>query len=232
MTLDPNVELNVDLGEHEDEPDELYSLAHRVNVACGGHAGDDASMRRALRLARAHDCRVGAHPSYPDREGFGRRSLEISVTELSSSIHTQCMNLARLADELGVRVLHVKLHGALYHDAHRAPGLALRLADAATKALGEVALVGPPDGGWHAAARQLGIPYFVEGFADRRYRADGTLVPRTEPGALITAPEEAAAQVRRLVDLARYDTLCVHADTPGAVEVARAVRKAIDEVRA
>ncbi|MCU0687943.1 MAG: LamB/YcsF family protein [Polyangiaceae bacterium] len=122
--------LNVDLGELPDEPDELYALADQVNLACGGHAGDHASLERACRLALAAGARIVAHPSYPDREHFGRRSLTITTDELARSVRAQCTALATVAARLGIEVDAVKPHGALYHDAARRPELASALARA------------------------------------------------------------------------------------------------------
>jgi UPF0271 protein len=215
--------LNIDLGEHPDEPEALYSLAHVVNVACGGHAGDAASMREACRRARAHGCELAAHPSYPDRENFGRRAMDMAPEALAASVESQCAALAGIAAELGLPVARMKPHGALYHAAARDPATARALLEGTRRALGTVTIVGPPSLG--ALAARLGLPFERECFADRATRPDGSLVPRTEPGALITDPVAAAAHARRHLDFA---TICVHADTPNAVEMARAVRAALD----
>jgi UPF0271 protein len=213
-----NVLMNLDGGEHDDEPEELWRLADVICIACGGHAGDDASMARVAAVARA----VGAHPSYPDREGFGRRTIAIAPAALEASIRDQCARLARLA-----RVEYVKPHGALYHDARTSPPVAAAVIAGARAALGDrFAVIGPPTGALRDAAAAAGLRYLREGFADRATRADGTLVPRGEPGALITDPAVAAANATRLaVD---HDTVCVHADTPDALAIARAVRSALD----
>jgi UPF0271 protein len=210
--------LNLDGGEHDDEPEELWRLADIVCVACGGHAGDDASMARVAAVARA----VGAHPSYPDREGFGRRSIPIAPAALEATIRDQCARLAALA-----RVLYVKPHGALYHDARSDPALAAAVIAGARAALGDAfAVIGPPTGALREAAIAAGLRYLREGFADRATRPDGTLVPRSEPNALITDPALAAARAR---ELARdHDTICIHADTPDSLAIARAVRGALD----
>ena len=208
--------LNLDAGEHDDEPAALWQLADIVCIACGGHAGDEASMRRVLAVARE----VGAHPSYPDREGFGRRTIAITPAELAASVRAQCARLAALS----ARVAYVKPHGALYHDANRDPVLARALLDGATAALGAIAVIGPPRGALHDAAAATGLRYLREGFADRATRPDGSLVPRTEPGALIDDPALAAARARELA----CDTVCIHADTPNAMSIAIAVRAVLD----
>ena len=224
--------LNIDLGEHAGEPEALYALAQVVNVACGGHAGDEASMRLAVSLALAHRALVAAHPSYPDRESFGRASLAISPEALEASVAAQCRTLARVAEALGVTVARLKPHGALYHDASRSPALAGALVRGALEGLGaapaQLSLVGPPSGELFAQAKARGLGYLREGFADRGYAPGGALVARGLPGALLTHPADAARQARALAAGARFDTLCVHGDTPGAVAIARAVREALD----
>ena len=226
------VDLNVDLGELPDEPEELYALATVVNIACGGHAGDEASMRRAVARASAGSARCMAHPSYPDRAGFGRASLAISIGELDRSLRAQCGELVRIAVGAGASVAGLKPHGALYHDAARDPALAAIVAAAAAE-LGppgsSIDLVGPPDGALAEAAAARGLRYVREGFADRGYRDDGGLIARGQPGALIDDPEMAAHQALALARSGRIQTLCVHGDTPGAVGLARAVRRALED---
>lgn len=210
--------LNLDGGEHEDEPEELWRLADIVCVACGGHAGDDASMARVVAVARA----VGAHPSYPDREGFGRRTIAIAPADLEATVREQCERLAALA-----HVQYVKPHGALYHDARTSSAIAAAVIAGARAALGDaIAIIGPPEGALRDAAIAAGLRYLREGFADRATRPDGTLVPRTEAGAVVTDPARAAARARELA--ANHDTVCIHADTPGALVIGRAVRSALD----
>ena len=210
--------LNLDGGEHDDEPEELWRLADIVCIACGGHAGDDASMKRVAAVARA----VGAHPSYPDRAGFGRTSIAIAPADLEATIREQCARLAAIA-----RVSYIKPHGALYHDAAKDRALAAAVIAGVRVALGDaVTVIGPPRGSLRDAALAAGLGYLREGFADRATRPDGSLVPRSEPGALITDPARAAARTRELA--ADHDTVCIHADTPGALVIGRAVRAALD----
>jgi UPF0271 protein len=241
------VRLNLDAGELPDESPELWALFDILNIACGGHAGDHTSMSRVVELCVARSIAIGAHPSYPDRDHFGRRSLEIDPEDLHASLVTQMRSLARIAVAHGARVEYVKPHGALYHDVVRDPALAVLVVDAIDIALGGgigghaasegvdagVTVIGPR-GHFESAARAAGHAYAVEGFADRAMRSDGSLVPRTEPNALITSPAAAAAQAIALArgtstDAAsRVDTICVHADTPGAIDIARAVRAALE----
>jgi UPF0271 protein len=222
--------LNIDLGELPDEPEDLYSSAHVANIACGGHAGDRASMHRAVALCRAHGTHVGAHPSFPDREGFGRRALPIAPAEMRRVVADQCAELAAVAEEAGARVEFVKAHGALYHAAQADADLAEAVLGGALQALGpNVTFIGPPTGALASAAARARVSYAREGFADRATRPDGTLVPRSEPGALVLDPRAAADRAAELLRGAQLDTVCVHGDTPGAAAIARAVRAALEK---
>lgn len=220
--------LNVDGGELDDEPLELYALADVIHVACGGHAGDDASMERVTRACAAVGTRVGAHPSYEDREGFGRRAKTVAPDVLAASIALQCSRLLAIAKRVGIALASMKPHGALYHAAHADDATARACVDGAVRALGSaIAIVGPAGGALERAARAAGLSFQREAFADRGVRADGTLVPRGEPGALIVDPAAAAARAGELAARGDVDTLCIHGDTPGAVVIARAVRDAL-----
>jgi UPF0271 protein len=220
--------LNVDLGELPQEPPELYACAHVVNVACGGHAGDESSMRLAIALSGAHGARLGAHPSYPDREGFGRTRIAIAPADLRRSLAEQCARLHAIAREAGATVAFVKPHGALYHVARDDDATAEALVLGAQQVLGTVTVIGPPAGALARAAARAKLGYAREGFADRATREDGTLVPRTEPGALVLEPPVAAARATVIATTGGVDTVCVHGDTPGSVAIARAVRAALD----
>ena len=218
--------MNLDAGEHADEPESLWALFDILNIACGGHAGDAASMERVILWCVAKGCAIGAHPSYPDRLGFGRRTLAIEHAALAGAVAEQCGALAAIARRHARAVAYVKPHGALYHDANASPALAGAVVSAVIDALGDsVIVIGPPAGALRDAASGRGLGYASEGFADRRMRADGSLVPRSEPGALLDDPTEAAAQACALA--ARVDTICVHADTPGALAIAGAVYGAL-----
>jgi UPF0271 protein len=223
-----SVFLNVDAGELDDEPDELYAVAHAVSVACGGHAGDERSMERVLRACKTARTRAGAHPSYEDRAGFGRRAIEVSPEALEASVRAQCARLADVARGCGVAIAHVKAHGALYHAANREPAVARAVVAGARAALGSPVVLGPPEGETRRAAEEAGLAFAREGFADRAMRADGSLVPRGEAGAMVTDVGAARAQAARLAASGAYDTLCVHGDSPGALAIARAVRAELD----
>jgi 5-oxoprolinase (ATP-hydrolysing) subunit A len=218
--------MNLDAGEHADEPEALWALFDVLNIACGGHAGDDASMERVVRWCVSSRCSIGAHPSYPDRAGFGRRTMAIESAALAVTVAEQCTALAAIARRHERTVDYVKPHGALYHDAAAHGEIARAVIGAAVEALGDgIVVIGPPAGALREAAEARGLRYASEGFADRRMRGDGSLVPRTEPDALLTDPADAAAQARALVD--RVDTICVHADTPGSLAIAGAVHQAL-----
>jgi UPF0271 protein len=218
--------MNLDAGEHDDEPEALWALFDVLNIACGGHAGNAASMERVVGFCVSTGRTIAAHPSYPDRDGFGRRTMAIEPAELARAVGEQCAALAQIARSHGRGVEYVKPHGALYHDAARSEALAHAVVSASAQALGDaIVVVGPPAGALRDAATARGLRYASEGFADRRMRDDGSLVPRSEPGALITDPAAAAAQATRLAE--RFDTICCHADTPGALAIAGAVHKAL-----
>jgi UPF0271 protein len=226
----PKVLLNIDLGEIDGESEELYSLATAVNIACGGHAGDEASMDRAARLAVKARARIAAHPSYPDRDGFGRRRVAIGAGELEESVRAQCDALRRAVSRAGGEVVAIKPHGALYHEAARDAVVAKAVIAGALRGLlaNSIEVVGSPGGALLSEARSLGLAALREGFADRGYRGDGSLIPRGEIGALIEDPDACAAQAARLARSGHYETLCLHADTKGALINARVVRRALE----
>jgi len=223
--------LNMDLGELPDEPEALYACAHIANVACGGHAGDERSMRRAVDLCRAHATRLGAHPSYPDRQGFGRRHVAMTPEALRASIAEQCSRLAAVARVLGEAIAFMKPHGALYHAAGADAAIAEALVEAARGSLGrDITVIGPARSALAVAAARARLAYAPEGFADRATRPDGSLVPRDHPDALLLDAATAAARARELGSSGDVATVCVHGDTPGALAIARAVRAALDEL--
>lgn len=235
-----SIDLNADLGEGAPSDAALLDVITSANIACGGHAGDEGTMRRAVRLALARDVGIGAHPSYPDREGFGRRALDLPPEVLVVSLAGQIDRLGRIAREEGGALAHVKAHGALYnvavddHEVARAIGEAVRAVD---RGLLVVALAGSPMAG---IFREMGLRTVEEAFIDRGYTPDGRLIARDRPGALVTDPETAAARAVRMVreglvtsvegsDLrVRAETLCIHADTPGSPGIAAAVRAALE----
>jgi UPF0271 protein len=238
------IDLSCDLGEASTGAQRLVEFAiwpmiSSANVACGGHAGDDATMREAIVLSLRHGVTLGAHPSYPDREGFGRRTMQIPPADLRRALGAQLARFRALASWRGVTLSRVKPHGALYNDAHRSRELAeavtLAMRDAATGA----AIVCSPGSQLAAAAKRAGIPVILEAFGDRRYMPDGSLVPRSDPRALLLDPEEAATQALTLAREARviaidgsaidvpFQTLCVHADMERSLERLAEIRRVL-----
>jgi len=234
------IDLNADLGEGDPYDAELLRVVSSCNIACGGHAGDVETMTATIGEALANGVAVGAHPSYPDREGFGRRSHFMAGEDLLASLLHQLETFYTVAAELGATVDHVKPHGTLYTDAVTDAGLADVIARAAMSVPGQPALVGQPGTDLELAAMSHGLAFVAEAFIDRAYQADGRLVPRSEPGAVHDDIERIKAQAVALaIDgrvrgrngseiQVRADTLCIHGDTPGAAEAARAVREALE----
>jgi UPF0271 protein len=223
----PCVDLNADLGEGCPHDAELMPLLTSVNIACGGHAGNLEIMRTTLELARSFGVQVGAHPGYADREHFGRRELDLPSDQLRRSLREQIEVLRHLAAEVGVVVAYLKVHGALYNRACRDQATAETVAEIAWET--RLALLGLPGSELAKAASRRGIRFVAEGFADRRYRPDGSLVPRWEPDALVDDPREGAGQVMRLIREHGVETICVHGDNPQAVAFVTALRQSLTE---
>ena len=210
-----HIDLNADLGEGCGSDAELMPLITSANVACGFHAGDAATAFSTLQLAAKHGVRVGAHPGFPDREHFGRRELVRSEQQVFEDSVYQIGALLGLARAAAVAVSYIKAHGALYNMACRDDAYALPLVRAAeTFAL---PLLGLP-GSRLQALCQGRCRFVAEGFADRRYRPEGSLVPRSEPDAFIETAEEAVQQALLLLRERKIETLCVHGDNPKALE--------------
>jgi UPF0271 protein len=219
-----DLDLNCDLGEGAGCDAELLPLVTSANVACGFHAGDAVTALATIRAAARHGVRVGAHPSFPDREQFGRRELERSEDDVFADCVYQIGALAALASAAGVTLAHVKPHGALYNMACRDDAYA-RPVVAAAERFG-LPLLGLP--GSRVEVLCAGrVPFVAEGFADRRYRPDGSLVPRSQPDAFVHDAEEAARQVEWLVRERGVRTVCVHGDNPEALALVRALRDAL-----
>ncbi len=230
-----SVDLNADVGEAVDDDGiaierALIPLVTSVNVACGGHAGNERTMRDTVLAALEHGVHVGGHPSFPDRSGFGRRSMTMPSAELEASLTSQLGALVDVCTALGATIDRVKPHGSLYGEVARGGSSleALRAAMARCCAAG-TALVLPAGSEAVALCRQQGVAVRAEGFCDRAYAPDGTLVDRSVPGAVLRDPREAAAQAVGLATGGTVDTLCIHGDSPGAVALASAVRRALAE---
>ncbi len=233
------VDLNCDLGEGAGHDAELMPLITSANIACGGHAGDEASMRAAVELARRHSVAIGAHPGFNDRENFGRRELAATPAEVYDTVVAQVWTLQRVVREAGAKLAHVKPHGALYNLAAREPALAAAVAGAVREADPRLILIGLAGSRLLAAGRAGGLRVASEVFADRNYQADGSLVPRTQPGAFVREGEAAAARVVTMIREGyvwavdgrslkiRADTVCLHGDGPEAVAFARRLNQAL-----
>jgi 5-oxoprolinase (ATP-hydrolysing) subunit A len=217
--------LNVDAGELPDEPEALYELADLVSIAAGGHAGDRDTVRASIALAQKYGARVGVHPSFDDREGFGRRALDVPPASVREAVARQCRLVGDEATARGTRVWAMKPHGALYHAANRDEALAIAVIEGTLASLPELVVVGPPAGCLRTVAEARGLRFAAEGFADRGYDESGQLRPRGTPGALLTSPAQAAAQAEKLASGGLFATLCVHGDSPGAALVLAAVRQ-------
>lgn len=238
------IDLNCDMGESfgpwkMGTDEQVMPHVTSANIACGAHAGDPVVMRRTVRLAKAAGVAIGAHPGFPDLQGFGRREMAIDPADVEASVIAQVGSLAAIARAEGVALQHVKPHGALYNMAARDR----RLADAIARAVASVdtalILFGLPNSPMLDAGRAAGLRVAAEGFADRAYEPGGALTPRSKPGAII---DDAAAVASRAARMAaegvvltangdaialRIDTICVHGDTPGAAELARQVRESL-----
>ena len=233
------IDLNSDVGEGAGADAEIMPLITSANIACGAHAGDEATMGSTIALALRHGVAIGAHPGYRDPANFGRLPLDVPADALRVDIRAQLETLRTIALRAGARVTRVKAHGALYNQAVGDAAIAGTLVDAVRDADPELVLLAPAGSAMAVAAERAGLRVAREGFIDRAYEPDGTLRSRRVPGALITDPAEAAAQaVSFVVDggvTARggrflpleVDTLCVHGDTPGAPSILRAVRAAL-----
>ncbi|MEO9468900.1 5-oxoprolinase subunit PxpA [Parasphingorhabdus sp.] len=237
------IDLNADLGEDE-SPDgiardlTIMQVISSCNIACGGHAGSARSMETMLRAAKRHNVSAGAHPSYPDRDNFGRSTMEISAEDLTVSLQGQLRDITAIAQQTAVKLFHLKPHGALYNDAQDDPQLSDLLVALAKKE--QLALVGMADTVLADTARRSGIRFIAEAFVDRRYDDHARLVSRNIEGAVIAGEEPRLEQALALTNAAHIttasgglitvptETLCLHSDSKGALETARVIRRGIE----
>jgi len=242
MTL--QIDLNADLGEDESPAGiardiAIMDIVSSCNIATGGHAGSQESMRKMLSAAQAKAIAPGAHPSYPDRAGFGRHTLDIALADLENSLMDQIRAIAAIAAEIMVPLTHIKPHGALYNDAQDSPELARLLVNIAARC--GLPLVGMAGSLIQQEAAAKDIGFVAEAFIDRRYTSKGRLVPRSETGAVIA---DEALRIRQGLDLARGNaltaqdgstltidaqSLCLHSDSDGALDTAKKVRMALEQ---
>jgi len=240
-----SIDINSDLGEGAGTEMALMPLITSANIACGGHAGNENTMRTTVELAIRNKVAIGAHPGYPDRERFGRMPMDMPARELIESIRRQIDSLVGVASRMGARVTHVKAHGALYNQGERDATIARNIIFGIQAATGghELVIVAPPGSAMVEEATGAGMKVAREGFVDRRYEADGTLQSRSIAGSVLTDPAEAVQQALSFVKSGgvtavdgsflklAVDTLCVHGDTPGAPDIARAVRDAFAKAK-
>ena len=239
------VDLNCDMGElpemlADGSQEALMKYVTSANVACGGHAGDEGMMRATIEQAMLHGVAVGAHPGYEDRENFGRVALNLSAEEIRDSVYRQVVAAGKIAERCGAEVVHVKPHGALYNQAALDAGVARGIAEGVRRWRQDVVLVGLAGSVMLQEFRATGFRVAAEAFADRRYEKDGSLRARTFRDALLDAPEKAAEQAARIAEgrgvltregaevAVEAQTICIHADTPGAERIAEAVRRALE----
>ena len=238
------VDINSDLGESEESlangsDFEVMRYITSANVACGGHAGDERTMRETVRMAKQLGVAVGAHPGYPEKANFGRIESPLSVAEIEATVRDQIAELAEVAASLDVRLVHCKPHGALYHAANKNVEVAAAIGRAVLESDEQLVMVGQAGSSTLTLWESMGLTSAAEAFADRAYEPDGILRKRTLPGALLDDPAKAAAQA---VDIARRhivvatdgselkvdaETVCIHSDTPGSALIARAVNEAL-----
>jgi UPF0271 protein len=216
------IDLNCDLGEGCPHDADLMPLITSANIACGAHAGEPATMTAALRLAKENHVQIGAHPGFPDRENFGRTELPCDEERIWQDCVYQIGALVGLATGVGVPVRYVKPHGALYNLACRDRAYAQPVVRAAK--LFDLAIMGLPESQLKQEAKAQSVAFIAEGFADRRYRPDGSLVPRTWSNAFVSDPKESAAQVDQLMRSRGVQTICVHGDNPRAIDFVRHLR--------
>jgi 5-oxoprolinase (ATP-hydrolysing) subunit A len=241
-----SIDLNCDMGElpeaiADGTQESLMPSLTSVNVACGGHAGDEQTMKTTIEQALRWKLAIGAHPGYPDRANFGRLELDLPPNEIVASIFEQVRALAEIAAGRGVRLAHVKPHGALYNQAVRNREIAKAIAEGVARWNLDVVLVGLAGSPMLDVFREAGFAVAAEAFADRRYEPDGTLRSRKFEDALIRDPDEAGRQALSIVDrgvviasdgsevAVEAQTLCIHGDTPGAPQIAAAVARTLRE---
>ena len=235
-----SVDLNADLGEGSGHDGDLFELISSANVATGFHAGDPRSIFDSIRAAKEKGVAVGAHPSFSDRENFGRKEMNVPIPELFAELVYQIGAFQSLASAAGVQPNHVKPHGALYNMAVRDEKIAEAIAHAILAVDPALILFAPANSAMELAGKNAGLKVAREIFADRNYLNDGWLVPRTRPDALLHDPNEAAERVLRMLREGKVrsvdgcdvevngETICVHGDTPGAVEFARKLRTRLE----
>jgi 5-oxoprolinase (ATP-hydrolysing) subunit A len=236
------IDLNCDMGEMKEAiangtQEALMRCISSVNITCGGHAGNLEMMRVTIEQALRHGVSIGAHPGYEDPANFGRTEMQLSPEEIANSVHRQILTLENIAKQCGATLTHVKAHGALYNQAARDRAIAKAIAAGVLRWRSDVVLIGLAGSVMLEEFRAAGFPVAAEAFADRRYEPDGSLRSRKLVNSMLHNPAEAAEQALRIVEHANViatggavvpltaQTICIHGDTPGAVEIAAAVKE-------
>lgn len=235
------IDLNADLGEGCETDVEIMSYITSANIACGGHAGDQQTMRSSLHLAAVNEVIAGAHPSFPDRIHFGRKVMDMPINEIGIEVREQIEGLFAISQEMGVPLKHVKPHGALYLEASQKPELSYAIAQAVASAgIKKYFILAGADPKVHQDAEALGLQVIKEGFADRGYTAEGDLISRDQQGALLPVPmaiaqgigiarhQRVCAENGVMVDVPAQ-SLCLHGDGPNAAELAQALREGLEQ---
>ncbi len=233
------MDINCDMGENIGNDEDIMPYITSANIACGFHAGDSKSMQTTVRLAKKYGVAVGAHPSWWDMEGFGRREMLLPADDIEALILYQLGALYAIAKSEGVELHHVKPHGALYNQAAKDRTLANAIARAVKRFSGDLILFGLAGSGLIEAGVEAGLKVANEGFPDRNYNPDGTLVSRKEPHAIIMSSEEVAKHAVDLIQngilfgdvRVKVDTLCLHGDHPNAAQNAKLVRGVLENLK-
>lgn len=236
-----SIDLNADLGEGSQFDEAILAIVSSANISCGAHAGDDATITHALSAARNHRVTVGAHPSYPDRENMGRKSLSMAAPLLTASITDQLSHIKKLAETNDTQLRYVKVHGALYNDMANDGVLAEQVCLCIDQFDPTLAIMGLAGSAVQTVCQKLQKPFIAEAFIDRRYDSDGKLLKRAEPGAVIHDSDMAVAQALEIIQHQRVitamgmplaiqaDSLCLHGDSPAALAIATALKASLKQ---
>ena len=247
MNSPTSIDINCDLGEGTTKKDcdqdaLLMPYISSCNIACGGHAGNDLTIKESLINANQHQLKIGAHPGYPDKENFGRTTLELSTQTLTESLVTQIDNLLDIADQENIPIHHIKFHGALYNDLENTPSLALEVARIIKQHYPSKKVLGLAGGELQLICDNIGLEFLAEGFIDRKYLSSGKLTPRTVAGALIEDQNISVAQAIALATSNTFksidnqtispkvDSICLHGDNPQAIPLIKKIKNAFDEL--
>jgi UPF0271 protein len=221
------MDINCDMGEGVPDQEAMMPYLTSANIACGGHAGDEDTMRLTIQQAMRHGLKIGAHPGYFDKANFGRTEMMLPEEEIAMVVHAQCAVFGRIAEQCGATVTHVKPHGALYNQAVKSAMISRAIAEGVGRWRRDIAIMGLAGSLMLDIFREAGFRAMAEAFADRRYEADGTLRSRKFEDALIRDPLAAGEQTLRIAKEGIAATICIHGDTPGALNIAKEVARVL-----